>query len=286
MRPMMRKFQTLARYARAPAGWSRLVRYAVTQPGKAWNRFVRLGSTSWIKYHFDDRAEYERLVNEIEHSDLVRNLHERLASKFSVVKGRTPRGNPYIPGTMSRNQAFNIYALIRKRAPTTVIETGVCNGLSTAIFLAALQQNGTGHLYSIDYPEYADSPERGVDFWEGKGGAVVPADEQSGWLVPEELRSRWTLILGKSQDKLPPLLADLGVIDLFVHDSEHSLKNQLFEFGLAFKHLRTGGMLLASDITWSNAFDLFWSSIRHRAERRFIDDSLALVAKHELRSVQ
>jgi predicted O-methyltransferase YrrM len=187
---------------------------------------------------------------------------------------------------MSRYQACNIYALIRKRAPTTVVETGVCNGFSTAIFLAALKQNGIGHLYSIDYPEFAGASGSGVDFWEGKGGAVVPGDEQSGWLVPEELRSRWTLIIGKSQAKLPPLLADLHDIDLFVHDSEHSLENQLFEFGLAFEHLRTGGLLLASDITWSNAFDLFWRSIRHRAERRFIDDSLALVAKLEMRSVR
>jgi predicted O-methyltransferase YrrM len=283
---MNRKFQTLVRYARSPGGWSRLVRYGVTQPGKAWSRFVRLGSSSWIKHHFDDHAEYARLVREIEHSDLVRNLHERLANKFRGVKGQTSRGNPYIPGTMSRNQAFNIYALIRKHAPTTVVETGVCNGLSTAVFLAALKQNGIGHLYSIDYPEFASSPERSADFWEGKGGAVVPADEQSGWLVPEELRGRWTLMLGKSRDKLPPLLADLGVIDLFVHDSEHSLENQLFEFGLAFQHLRSGGLLLASDITWSNAFDQFWGRIRHQAERRFIDDSLALVAKLELRPVQ
>ena len=279
---MTGKFQTLARYARSPAGWSRLVRYAVNQPGKAWTRFVRLGSSAWIKYHFDDHAEYARLVSEIEESDLVRNLHLRLAGKFSGVKGQTARGNPYIPGTMNRRQAFPIYALIRKHAPTTVVETGVCNGLSTAIFLAALQRNGIGRLYSIDYPEYAGIPDKGADFWAGKGGAVVPADEQCGWLVPEELRGRWRLILGKSQDKLPPLLADLGVIDLFVHDSEHSLENQLFEFGLAFKHLRTGGLLLASDITWSDAFDLFWRGIRHQAERRFIDDSLALVAKIEV----
>jgi hypothetical protein len=245
-----------------------------------------LGSTSWIKHHFDDHAEYQRLVSEIEHSDLVRDLHDRLANKFRVVKGRTPRGNPYIPGTMTRNQAFNIYALIRKRAPTTVVETGVCNGLSTAVFLAALNQNGTGHLYSIDYPEYADSPERGVDFWEGKGGAVVPADEQSGWLVPDKLRDRWTLLLGKSREKLPSLLSDLKTIDLFVHDSEHSLDNQLFEFSLAFKHLSQQGRLLASDINWSGAFEVFWKDVRHQARRHFIDDSLALVAKVEPQPVQ
>ena len=75
------------------------------------------------------------------------------------------------------------------------------------------------------------------NFWQGKGGAVVPSDRTSGWLIPQDLRQNWSLKLGKSQDKLPSLLKQLDKIDMFIHDSEHSLENQLFEFRLAFQYL-------------------------------------------------
>lgn len=68
-------------------------------------------------------------------------------------------------------------------------------------------------------------------------------------------------------------------MDLFVHDSEHSLENQLFEFRLAFHHLVANGLLLASDITWSPAFEQFWPEVRGRARRHFMDHNLALVIK-------
>ena len=135
-----------------------------------------------------------------------------------------------------------------------------------------------GHLYSIDSPEF--SGETRQDFWEGKAGAVVPADEESGWLVPGPLRERWTLLLGKSRDRLPPLLSELERIDLFLHDSEHSFENQLFEFGTAFQHLGPGGVLLASDISWGEAFTVFWNEVRGEADRYYMDHSLALVHKH------
>ena len=42
--------------------------------------------------------------------------------------------------------------------------------------------------------------------------------------IPPELKQRWTLILGRSQEELPPLLERLGTIDSFMHDSEHSFE--------------------------------------------------------------
>jgi len=146
--------------------------------------------------------------------------------------------------------------------------------------LAALASNRTGHLYSIDLPEFTDATENGEQFWSGKGGAVVPRDERCGWLVPERLCERWTLCLGKSAEILPRLLQEVQTIDLFVHDSEHSFQNQLFEFRAAFTHLSANGILFASDINWSRAFDVFTKEARADSRRFFVDYSLGLVVRN------
>ena len=272
--------QDIGSFSRLP----RLVRYALRRPKKTWDYVVRAGSRRWIGRYFESTSEYRRMLGEIEGTGLLASMEERLARRFSSISGRTSSGNPYIAGAMSRRQVCNIYALVRQRRPRVLVETGVCNGLSTSVLLAALRENGTGHLYSIDYPEFAD--DRTVDdpFWQGKGGAVVPPDEESGWLVPDELRDRWTLILGKSSEKLPPLMRDLEQVDLFLHDSEHSFENQLFEFRLAWEHLSDLGLLLASDIAWSKAFDTFWNEVRNDAARHFIDHDLAIVGKKSRKS--
>lgn len=136
-------------------------------------------------------------------------------------------------------------------------------------------------MYSIDYPEFTDNRQYESKFWNGKGGAVVPSGKTSGWLVSEELKNRWTLYIGKSGDLLGNLLNDLNGIDIFIHDSEHSYHNQLFEFSTAYKHLRQDGLLICSDINWSNAFDDFWKSVESSSKRYFIDYSLSIIEKNQ-----
>jgi predicted O-methyltransferase YrrM len=154
-------------------------------------------------------------------------------------------------------QGVRLYGLVRDARPAIAVETGVCNGVSTALILAALARNGTGALSSIDYPERAGVAYPDTAFWQGKKGAVVPAGREPGWLVPAPLRSRWTLTLGRSQDVLGPLLRELGAIDFFLHDSEHSEACMRFEYELAWTHLRPGARLVSDDITWNGVFEAF-----------------------------
>ncbi|MEM3449881.1 MAG: class I SAM-dependent methyltransferase [Nitrososphaerota archaeon] len=62
---------------------------------------------------------------------------------------------------------------------------------------------------------------------------------------------------GLSRDKLKPLLQKLGSVDLFLHDSEHSYENMMFEFKAVWPFLREGGILLADDVTVNTAFKDF-----------------------------
>ncbi|MFC7114630.1 class I SAM-dependent methyltransferase [Natronoarchaeum sp. GCM10025703] len=79
-------------------------------------------------------------------------------------------------------------------------------------------------------------------------------DKKSGWIVPDRLTDRWEVTEGKSQRKLPGVLADAGDIDLFLHDSEHSLTCMVFTYELAWEYLNTAGMLLSDDTYWNSAF--------------------------------
>ncbi len=187
---------------------------------------------------------------------LTRHLEACHNEFAATVRGITPRGSPYDPGAVPPEDGARLYLLVRQLRPEVIVETGVCNGFSTAYLLEALADNDSGRLISIDFPEFA-GPDPGGEFWEGKGGAVVPAGREPGWVIPTPLRDRWELVLGRSQDRLPEVLARVAPIDLFLHDSEHSYECMTFEFTAAYEALRPGGVLLSDDVGWNDAFGDF-----------------------------
>jgi predicted O-methyltransferase YrrM len=124
------------------------------------------------------------------------------------------------------------WCLARHLRPQRVVETGVGRGFTTSALLDALDRNGGGRLWSIDLPPLARR-----DFAEDIGAAV-----------PERLHERWTLLRGSSRRLLPRLLADLGEVDLFVHDSMHTSRNMRFELEQAWAALCPGGAALVDDV--------------------------------------
>ncbi len=145
-----------------------------------------------------------------------------------------------------------LFALIRNFLPKNVVETGVAYGISSSAILLAMKLNICGHLTSIDLPNHSIS---GYKYENGTIDPVyLPEEKQSGWLVPSDLRSSWTLKIGKSSNILPKLDNE---VDLFFHDSEHSYANMTFEFNWAKNHLTTSGIIGSDDIHWNSAFAEF-----------------------------
>ena len=146
-----------------------------------------------------------------------------------------------------KTQSYNLseyhralYIIARILKPEIVIETGVFEGHSSLALLLALKENNKGHLHSIDLP----SPK-------------LPPGKESGWIVPEHLRKRWDLRLGKSSDLLPDLLKEVREVDIFLHDSEHSYENMYWEYKTAWRYIRKSGLLLSHDISQNAAFREF-----------------------------
>jgi hypothetical protein len=136
--------------------------------------------------------------------------------------------------------ARTTWAVVRHLRPDRVVETGVARGVTTSVLLEAMERNGHGALWSIDLPDLRLA-------WRGRVSVAVPA----------ELRTRWTYVRGASRRFLPAVLADLGGIQLFLHDGLHTYGNMLFEFGAAWRHLDPGGLLLSDDIDSNGAFGYF-----------------------------
>jgi len=229
-------------------------------------------------YNFvgSNHLEYTKYLNEIKFNELNSYLEKELEI-FSRIKGKTVRGYEYSSGAISKSHGHNIYTLIRILKPDIVIETGTANGYSTSFILKALEKNNRGILYSIDFPEIEGEEYSPDDFYKEKGGAVIPKGRQSGWLVPDTLRARFKLFIGKSQDILPHLFKTIGEIDIFFHDSEHTYEAMLLEFENAWLYLRPGGILLAHDVNWNKAFTDFAKKLSRTPF--FIDGSLGFLIK-------
>lgn len=163
-------------------------------------------------------------------------------------------------GGINIEQARSLYAIVRSERPGIIVETGVCNGVTTLIILKALENNQSGYLYSIDYPTYSNDPIaefQEMHYPDDHTFSAIPSDKMPGWIVPDDLRDRWELRKGKSQRHLPSLLDELSEIDIFLHDSDHTFPCMMFEYEVAWEYLKSNGLLLSDDIHTNDAFTLF-----------------------------
>ena len=169
----------------------------------------------------------------------AKRIEEVLINKWNEAQdswGRT--------GIMAFSCSRLLYHIVRLLKPRVVVETGVANGASSTFILSAMAANGIGRLYSID--------------WSGSGEAsFVPDGRDVGWMVPDKLRKRWHTQIGRSEEKLQGVLRQIGIIDIFLHDSDHSYETMMYEYKAAWPHLKCTGLLLSDDVRMNTAFDEF-----------------------------
>jgi predicted O-methyltransferase YrrM len=143
--------------------------------------------------------------------------------------------------TQELPQGALLYLLVRAARPRRVLETGVRPGYSTAWILAALEANGGGALTSL-----GPGPTTGRSHGVHEYGV--------GQLVPPALRSRWTLALGNTPDRLRELLAELRPIDLFFSDNGPDVDRTRSELHGAWESLAPNGLLVAHHVEASPAW--------------------------------
>ena len=128
---------------------------------------------------------------------------------------------------------FNlIFTLIKCNNFSFIVETGVANGTTTSAIMSALDKNGnSGTLHSFDIlPQAAKA-------YSGEGN----------WI--------FHLLPSKSAHKeMVRIINKLQPSDLWIHDSDHGYRWQKFEYLLALRHLKPGGILISDDIDASPAW--------------------------------
>lgn len=155
----------------------------------------------------------------------------------------------YVPGWVGLEDGLYLYWLVRRLKPKTIVQCGVCNGMSSAFIMLGLAKNGAdGELYAIDIPPVFNASDPAWTIPGKVYGVVIPEGKTSGWMVPEAYGDRFTIQTGDSKLLLPKLVDSLPAIDMFYHDSNHTYEHMMFEFRQAKRKLTPGGLIIADDI--------------------------------------
>lgn len=133
-----------------------------------------------------------------------------------------------------------LFNLVRYRAAASVMETGVAYGWSSLTMLLAQKKIFGARLVSTDMPYPRAYCEASV-----------------GCVVPDDMRSGWTLIRRPDRPGLPAGLRLLGEVDLVHYDSDKSYAGRMWAYPLVWTHLRSGGLLVSDDIHDNVAFREF-----------------------------
>jgi predicted O-methyltransferase YrrM len=119
------------------------------------------------------------------------------------------------------------YAMVRAAKPGHVVETGVDKGLGTCVLAAALLRNAE----------------------EGHPGRVTSLDinPAAGYLAQEKPWSAVVdLVIGNSIGSIGALRQP---VDMFLHDSDHSVEHERREFEAVGPKLAEGALLLTDNVT-------------------------------------
>jgi predicted O-methyltransferase YrrM len=188
-------------------------------------------------------SELKRLFSELE-----TDLHPALRQAYGTIQSASAERPT---GEMPFNITVEVlYVLARATKPAVIVETGVAAGISSTAWLTAISKNGSGRLFSIDLPKHSEGDDT-------PGSTFIPEGHESGWAIPDELRESHDLRIGSSLALLADLVASLGSIDVFFHDSDHSEDNVRFELETAWPTLSAGGLLVSHDVHKHDAFSTF-----------------------------
>jgi len=144
-------------------------------------------------------------------------FREALEQKLATRRDREPH--------MAYGRRLGWYAVTRARLPSLVVETGVHDGLGSAVFLRALERNAA----------------------RGSPGKLLSFDVRRdvGWLIPDGLRDSHELVIGDSVKTMSDAVGGRR-IGLFLHDSDHHYEYETAELEVALS-IASDDAILISD---------------------------------------
>jgi len=192
-------------------------------------------------------ARNTRLLTATKPSAAIRGEYGAVMEQVADLKAHLGRKLRYPSNYDIRGSAgLLIYDIVRERKPKVAVETGVGNGLSARLILEAMERNGKGNLYSTE------------------------VSRKVGELIAGRCAKRWRLSVGPRGTVLSRTMTRLGKIDLFLHDSDHSYSNMVFELNAVQGRLAPGAVVMSDDVSANDAFMEFAQKLD--AQPRIIPD--------------
>jgi predicted O-methyltransferase YrrM len=143
-----------------------------------------------------------------------------------------------------------LYNLVKQTEASNVIETGVAYGWSSLAILEAQKELKTKQLVSVDMPYPKQSN-----------------DQYVGIVVPDELKSDWTLIKRPDRRGLIKALSIVNnKIDLCHYDSDKTISGRRYGYELLWGALKKGGIFISDDIDDNLEFYRFMDVKKARYE--------------------
>lgn len=126
------------------------------------------------------------------------------------------------------------YFLARSLRPDVVVETGVAAGWTTTALLRAIDKNGSGELFSSDFPYFR----------------MKDPHSFVGVLAENESQSSWHLDLRGDSVALPDFVVHLeqNKIGLIHYDSDKSYRGRKAAIGTLLPHVSGDCVLIMDDI--------------------------------------
>jgi predicted O-methyltransferase YrrM len=127
------------------------------------------------------------------------------------------------------------YAFVRALRPHHIVETGTDKGLGSCVLGAAVLANGTGKLTTIDI------------------------NPKSGYLIS----GAYARVVNRVIDDSLHALRGVEAVDLFLHDSDHSLEYEGKEYETVANSLAPGALVLSDNAELSDRLPL-WAEANHK----------------------
>lgn len=171
---------------------------------------------------------------------------ELLRSEQRVRLGESESTVAEVCARTSKEPAFCLFLfeLVRRVAPSSVVEMGTSVGVSGSYIAAALRESPGGALVTLD--ALAD------------GLHLACRDLEALGLGP--VRG----VVGTFDETLRPTLADIGEVDFLFIDGHHQEQPTLDYFATALEFLSPQATVVFDDIRWSEGMRRAWSEVsRH-----------------------
>jgi predicted O-methyltransferase YrrM len=145
---------------------------------------------------------------------------------------------------MSPEQGADIYRHVRETTPDHILELGTANGASAAYMAAALDENGKGHLVTVDRAGagFEPAPLLGDLGLDERVTLVVRDDSSYDWYL-KELVEKQSDAAGNCEP----------IFDFCYLDGAHNWTIDGLAVVLVEKLLKPGAWLLLDDLEWSYA---------------------------------